>query len=146
MSKDENIEVIKKTDLELLEKIASKYCVSLQELGRIISRKKATYPRLQILLNSDELSKIDKKAKEKKLSRSKYCSMCYKMALKKKCYENIDVIKAIGRNQDEKNKREYRAVISFDNADDYIEMKKLSKKLGIPCSSLMRYFALNINL
>lgn len=140
-----NDELIEKKDLEILKSMADKYCVSLQELGRIISREKVTYPRLQILLNSKERNIIDSRAKEKNLSRSKYCSICYKVAIENKLYENIDILEVLSRSKNNENeKREERAVISFDNADDYKQMKKLSKELGIPCSSLMRYFSLNI--
>lgn len=140
-----NDELLEKNDLEILENIADKYCVSLQELGRIISRKKATYPRLQILLNKNELNIIDGRAKEKNLSRSKYCSICYKVAIENKYYEDIDILEVFSRNYSNENeKREFRAVISFDKADEYKQLKKLSKELGIPSSSLMRYFALNI--
>lgn len=144
---NENIEcVIENEDLKIIENMAEKYCVSVQELGRIISRRNGSYPRLQILLNVEELNSIDKKAKELNLSRTKYCSLCYRKALKEKLYDDIDIIQAMSEKQTNKLKREHRAVISFDNAKDYREMKKLADSLGIPFSSLMRYFALNVKL
>lgn len=138
--------VIDKSDLELIESMAEKYCITVQELGRILSRKTGSYPRLQILLNVDELHNIDRKSKKLNLSRSRYCSMCYKKALKEKLYENIDVLQAMSDVKSGKMKRDHRAVISFDNAKDYREMKKLADDLGIPFSSLMRYFALTVKL
>lgn len=138
--------ILDKSDMEIIEEIANKYCITVLELGRIISRKKQSYPRLQILLSKNELEIIDKKAKEKNISRSKYCSMCFKKALTNKEYENLDVMKIIARNTEGKDKREERAVISFDNANDYKEIKRVSKSLGIPCSALIRYFTLNVEL
>lgn len=149
MNKNVNTDVervIENEDLKIIEKIAEKYCISVQELGRIISRRNGSYPRLQILLNLEELHNIDGKAKKLNLSRTKYCSLCYRKALKEKLYENIDVLQAMSETQSGKMKREHRAVISFDNAKDYRDMKKLADNLGIPFSSLMRYFALTVEL
>lgn len=144
--KNEMDNVIKKGDLETIENIAEKYCITVQELGRILSRKTGSYPRLQILLNVDELHNIDRKSKKLDLSRSRYCSMCYKKALKEKLYENINVLQAMSDGESGKMKREHRAVISFDSAKDYRDMKKLADDLGMPFSSLMRYFALTVEL
>lgn len=138
--------ILDKSDMDIIEAIANKYYISLEELGRILARKKQSYPRLQILLSKSELNIIDKKAKEKNITRSKYCSMCFKKALHNKEYENFDVMKIIARNTESKEKRGERAVISFENANDYKEIKKVSKDLGIPCSTLIRYFTLNVEL
>lgn len=140
---EENEKVICEKDLEILNDMANKYCVTLQELGRIIARKKVTYPRLQILLNTEEMAEIDKKAKTKNLSRSKYCSLCYRKALENNDYENINIVEAVKKQKD---KREHRAVISFNNSDEYRKLKRASQKLGIPFSCLMRYFALNVEI
>ena len=146
INEEMNESVIKNEDLKTIEMIAEKYCISIQELGRIISRRNGSYPRLQILLNVEELHSIDRKARNLNLSRTKYCSLCYRKALKDKLYENIDVLQAMSETKNGNMKREHRAVISFDNAKDYREMKKLADNLGIPFSSLMRYFALNVEL
>lgn len=149
MADNKNVEmdnVIENEDLKVIETIAEKYCISVQELGRILSRKTGSYPRLQILLNVEELHTIDRRAKKLNLSRAKYCRMCYRKALNEELYDNIDVLKVVSENQNGKLKREHRAVISFDNAKDYRMMKKLSDELGIPFSSLMRYFCLTVDL
>lgn len=138
-------QLLQSEDLLMIKKIADKYRLSVQELGRIISRKNGKYYRLQILLNKDEIDLIDKNAKRLKLSRSKYCTLCYKKALRENLYDNIDILKVVGESESGK-KREHRAVISFDMPSDYLEMKKLADDLGIPFSSLVRYFALNIKL
>lgn len=145
MENKANEQVLRDEDLEVIKGIAEKYRLSIQELGRILSRKNGDYPRLQILLNVDEIYSIDKKAKELNLSRSKYCSLCYKKALKEELYKNIDILKVVGESESGK-RREHRAVISFDVSSDYLEMKKLADDLGIPFSSLVRYFALNVEL
>ena len=145
MENKANEQVLRDEDLEVIKGIAEKYRLSIQELGRILSRKNGDYPRLQILLNIDEIYSIDKKAKELNLSRSKYCSLCYKKAMKEEFYKNIDILKVVGESESGK-RREHRAVISFDVASDYLEMKKLADDLGIPFSSLVRYFALNVEL
>lgn len=132
-------------DLKIIKKIADKYNLSLQELGRVLTRKNGKYLRLQILLNIDEINLIDERAGALKLSRSKYCTLCYKKALKENLYDNIDILRVVGESENGK-KREHRAVISFDMTSDYLEMKKLSDDLGLPFSSLVRYFALNIEL
>lgn len=142
----ENDAFLKNDDLKIIENIAEKYCITIQELGRILARRTGVYPRLQILLNTDELNIIDSKANKLNLSRTKYCSLCYKKALKENLYENINVLQAMSDNKNKNLKRKHRAVISFDNAKDYRNMKKLSDDLGIPFSSLMRYFALTVNI
>lgn len=136
-------QIIKDEDLRIISNIAKTYNLSVQELGRILARKKATYPRIQILLTIDELNLIDEMAKTLRLSRSKYCSMCCHKALKEELYKNIDMLKVI-RESETGNKRVHRAIISYENANEFLEMKKLANDLGTPFSSLMRYFALNI--
>lgn len=136
-------QILQEEDLNMIKKIADKYKLSIQELGRMLSRKNGQYLRLQILLNVDEINLIDKRAKAVNLSRSKYCTFCYKKALRENLYDNIDILKVVGESE---KKREHRAVISFDMANDYLEMKKLADDLGIPFSSLVRYFALNVVL
>lgn len=145
ISKNENSteKILTDDDLKIITGIAEKYSITVQELGRILTRKNYNYPRLQILLNVDEVHSIDRKATSLNLSRSKYCSMCCRKVLREELYKDIDVLKAVGESG---KRREHRAVISFDYSSDYLEFKKLSEELGIPFSSLVRYFALTVEL
>lgn len=132
-------------DINIIEEIADKYNLTMQELGRMMSRKNGRYHRMQILFNSDEMNFIDRKTRELNISRSQYCRLCYRKALKEEIYKDIDILKVVGGSENNKQ-REYRAVISFDSSKDYLDVKKLAENLGVPVSSLMRYFALNINI
>ena len=136
--------ILSDSDLEIIRGIAEKYKIRVSELGRILSRRSASYPKTQILLTTDEMYSIDRKAKELNLNRSKYCTMCVKKAMDEKIYEDIDIMKVIEKSKS--GRREHRAMISYDSSSGYIKIKKLANDLGVPFSSLIRYFALNVEL
>ena len=66
-------------DKMIIEEIAKKYEVSVDELGRHLLARK--YPRIQILLTEEELGYVDENAIRMGLSRSAYCYECFKKAV-----------------------------------------------------------------
>jgi len=133
---------LEKNDLEVIEEIAKKYGVSVQDLSRsLLSRK---YPRLQILLTEEELKHIDNNAMRLNLSRSMYCYQCFKKAIDEKLYENIDVLKVLRKS--ETGKRTQKVAVSFSEQGDYEKMVAFASDLGIAFSGMVRYFSLTVDL
>lgn len=133
---------LEKTDLEIIEGMAKKYGVSVQDLSRsLLSRK---YPRLQILLTEAELKHIDDNAMRLNLSRSMYCYLCFKKAIDEKLYENIDVLKVLRKS--DTGKRTEKVAVSFSEQGDYEKMVAFSSDLGIAFSGMVRYFSLTVDL
>lgn len=139
--------IISKQDMETLEKIADKYSISIQELGKIISQKeRKNYLTLQIRFSDEELNILNERSRKLNIARSKYCVLCYQKAMKEHLYKDLNVLEIIGKER-QQSKKTNRINISFSsNENDYKEMKKLAEELGIKFTSLIRYFALNINL
>lgn len=144
MNQDDKL--IDKNDYETIEKIAEKYSLTIQDLGKILANKKKTFLRLQIKLTDDELAAIDRSAASLGLTRSKYCTLCYKRALDFKLYEEIDVLDSETMSKKGKSIRKNVVAISFDNPIEYKKLKEISCKMGIPFSCMMRHFALKIEL
>ncbi len=133
---------LERNDLDIIESIAKKYGVSVQDLSRsLLSRK---YPRLQILLTVDELKHIDDHAKKLSLSRSMYCYMCFKKAMDDKLYENMNLLEIVKKS--DTGKRTEKVAVSFSELGDYEKMVKFAKDLGVPFSGMLRYFSLTVNL
>lgn len=133
---------LERNDLDIIESIAKKYGVSVQDLSRsLLSRK---YPRLQILLTVDELKHIDDNAKKLSLSRSMYCYMCFKKAMDDKLYENMNLLEIVKKS--DTGKRTEKVAVSFSELGDYEKMVKFAKDLGVPFSGMLRYFSLTVNL
>ncbi len=143
--KNQNDHVLTQNDLEIVSMIAEKYHLSIQEFGRILARKNEKYPVLQILFTDDEYNQIEEKRKSKNLSRSKYCTLCIRKALSEETYKQINVVDVLGK-ENRRISRPKRTPISFDNATEYRQAKEISGLLGMPFSSLMRYFSLNVDL
>lgn len=77
------IDSIEKSDLIIIDNIAKKYKLTLQELGKIISKNTEKRLRLQVLLSLEELYYLDKMAKLKGVSRGQYCYACCQEAINK---------------------------------------------------------------
>ena len=70
---DDNERVISNEDLEKIKSIASSYNMSITDLGKMLCRKKMSFPKLQITCNEEEFELIKARAENKDLSMSKYC-------------------------------------------------------------------------
>ncbi len=136
-------EIIAKSDFEIIKKIAKNYNMSIEDFGRLISKKADKPLRHHVRFSDEELKEVDKKAKALKLKRSKYCRLCYKKALEQELYKNINILDAAEKDG---TTRKNRVSISFDSAEEYKKMRELADKFSIHFSSLIRYFALNIDL
>lgn len=132
--------VIKKNDLKIIEDIAKKYDMSLVEFGRFIGKlKNEKGVRHHVRFSDDELTYVDKKAKDLNLSRSEYCFDAAKYFIQKEVYKKVDVKDLREANGD----RGKRVCVSFTNGKEYINMWQLAKGFSIPFSTLIRYCALN---
>lgn len=132
--------IISKVDYLTISEIANRYSMSVEDFGKLLSKKDESSLRHQIRFSEDELRIIDKEASKLKLTRSKYCRMSYLKVLQDGSYMNLD-IKYI-KDQSYNVKRDMRVAVSFDNANDYKDMRALARKFSLPFASLMRYLAL----
>ncbi|MDE6017061.1 MAG: hypothetical protein K2H41_15455 [Acetatifactor sp.] len=139
-----NKKSIDQADYEIIESIAKKYDMSVKELAKSLLAKNGRYSIPQILLTSDERSIIDQRANQFNYSRSFYCLMCWKKAVKEGLYKNIDIAKLQERRYGENSRK--TVAIYFKDEDDYNELKDITEKLGVSVSSLIRYFALTVEL
>lgn len=144
-----NESVIEKEDMQVIESIANKYNISVTELGRILSRKNnECAKRFQILLTVDELHEVDKKAKSLDLSRTRYCSMCFKKGIDEELYKNINMVELTRRRNASKGEdiRSQKTPMYFADKDYYLLGKKIAKEMGVSFGSFVRWFALNVEL
>lgn len=137
---NDSLNFIDTDDYQIIETMAQKYGMNVYDFGHLLSKKNDKV-LLQIRFSEDELTELDRRAKEKKLARSKFCKLCFKKVLDENIYENLNYLQII---KDEKEKTE--KINIYFNAIEYKSMYKLSAELQIPFSTLMRYFSLNIDL
>lgn len=134
--------MIKKEDIRIIEEIADKYEMTFDEFVSLLAKKNKKYKRTQILFSDEEKEIVDSKAAELSLNRSSYCTLCFKKAIETEAYKNINIVDALCRN----TKRTHRATISYVGIEGYDQIEKTCKELGLPISTMIRYFALNIDL
>lgn len=133
---------IGKEDLDIIETIAKKYNVTVQDIGRsLLSRK---YPRIQIMLTPEELTKIDENANRLNLSRSMYCYLCFRKAINDKIYEKMNIVDIVKKGKN--GIRTEKVAVSFSELGDYNKMMKFAEDMGVSFSSVVRYFSLNVDL
>lgn len=137
----ENNLKLKAEDMKIIENMAEKYGMSVQDLGRSLLVGK--FPRVQINFTIDELQTVDSRAGRLNLTRSTYCCMCFEKAMEKNMYKSINVIDIIKRYK--KGTKKKKVAISLP-INEYDRMLKVAKDVGVPFSSLIKYFALNVKL
>lgn len=141
-SKTENIaeNVIHKSDLELLNKMADKYDMSLVDFGRfIVKMKNDKGVRFHVRFSVDELFAVDQKANMLNLTRSKFCNTASKWFVNSDEYKNFKLTTI----KETAGDRDMRVCVLFTDAEDYKSLHELSKRMSIPFSALIRYCALN---
>lgn len=133
-------QVIDEKDINLIEEIAEKYDMTLIEFARFIGKgKNEKGVRYHVRFSVDELMKVDENANEMNYSRSKYCQIAYQWFINNEVYKSINVMDI----RESKSDRNMRVCVSFSDAKEYSELRKLAKGFSIPFSALIRYFALN---
>lgn len=143
MAKEIINEIVDKKDYEAISKIAAKYSMSVEAFCRLLSKKfNAKQLASQVRFSPEEIQKVDNRASKIGVNRSKYCRLCYKKALKDELYKNFEILDAMRSPI----KRDVVVNISFDDAEEFKEMKALAKKFSVPFANLLRYFSLNIEL
>lgn len=144
--------IITKEDLEVITKIADKYNFSLADLGKVLCRKKMSYPRFQISCNEIEYETIKSRADKYNLSMSKYCLCCFEKAIKTENIEDInflEIFEELRKSKKEKkagDKGRQRINVCLRSNEDYLKAKEIAKKLDIPLALFVRYVALTTNL
>jgi hypothetical protein len=132
--------VIDKKDLELIEKLAEKYDMSIVEFGRFLGKKSNEKGvRFQIRFSVDELAYVDEKSNMMDVSRSKYCQMAYQWFVENNIFKSMD----ISDFKESDGKKSERVSVLFSDADQYKSMRKMASDFSIPFSALLRYCALN---
>ena len=144
-----NVEsLLSNEDMETVTKMAEKYSMTVQELGKWLTRKESKVYRIQILLSTKECAYIERKRKKLNLTRSKYSTLCFEKMMKEELYKDIDLsqfCKRSSKAKDEGAKKE-RAVVSICDSNQYMRLKRFCEEYGVPVAGFLRYCALNINL
>lgn len=148
--KRDNNELISKEDLEIVEKIASKYNLNLAEFGRTLSRKKNTYPPFQFTCNENEWILIKEKADKLGMSASGYCVYAFEEFLSDENINNLNLLEIyekIKKNRKGKDKSEIqtkRMAVFVHTNSQYLKAKEIANNLSVPVSTLIRYCACNL--
>lgn len=143
------IDSIEKSDLIIIDNIAKKYKLTLQELGKIISKNTEKRLRLQVLLSLEELYYLDKMAKLKGVSRGQYCYACCQEAINNNLLQNdkMNLVELIGkREEDCIERKEHRVMVTLNKVRDYAMIKRFSDEMGVPMSKVVRYILSNISI
>lgn len=133
-------DLIDEKDMELIQKIAHKYDMSVAEFGRFLGKKNNEKGvRFQIRFSVEELEYVDKLADELEVSRSRYCQIAYRWFVENEIYKTMNILD-FKESEGEKN---MRVSVSFNDAEEYKSLRKFAKEFSIPFSALLRYCALN---
>lgn len=144
--KNLKMEIINEEDYNVICDMAKKYNMSVDDFGRLLSKKIEKDIRLQVRFSADELKTIDIKAGKYNMSRSEYCRTCCLKAIKEKQYENLNICEIQGDAYNKNTVRDMKVCISFDDAMEYSKMRKVAMDLSMKFSTMVRYFALSIEL
>ena len=138
--------IINDADYDMITIIAKKYGMGVEDFGKLLSRKPDKDLRHQIPFNADEIFFIDSKAGELNMTRSEYIRRCYMKAIKDKLYMNMDIKELKANTYGGQVVRDIRVSLSFNDAEDYKIMRKVAKDFSLQFSTLIRYFALSVEL
>ena len=148
-------DVLKKEDIEIIEKMAREYGITVKDLGKMLANTKASSVRPQVTFSVDEYKYVTDNAGRLNLSRGKYCGYCLRKAVRENIIADIDVLKLLQMEKDKKVKkvsedslraRAESVNVYMVNADDYIELKKRAKEMGVTFVSLARYLILTADV
>lgn len=138
--------ILSKSDYDMICIMAKKYSMSVEDFGKLLSKKVDKNIRHQIRFNANEIKLIDTKAGNLNMTRSEYCRRCYMKAIENKSYMSMNIRDLKENTYGGKIVRDIRVSLSFDDAEQYKEMRKIAKEFSLQFSTLIRYFALTIEL
>lgn len=138
--------LINQSDYEMISIMAKKYNMSVEDFGRILSKKVEKDIRHQIRFSTDEVKLIDARAEKLNMTRSEYCRRCYMKAIDEKLFADMNIRDLKTNMCSSQTARDVRVALSFDDAEKYKEMRKLAKDLSMHFSTLVRHFALTVEL
>lgn len=136
-------EKIEQNDLKIIEEIANKYGITVQEFGKILTKGSTRVLALQFYTNDDENMYLQNCAKEYGMKLSKYIVACCRKGLDEKKYENINLYEIYPPVE---KSRKDRVGVSFDkyNRDVYYRLVEVAEEKNLKAGNLARYFAFNI--
>lgn len=140
-----NIEILEE-DMASVKKIAEKYKISVKELGKVLSNQKTNYTSKQIRFSEEEIVQIDKKIENLDINRSEYIMRCVNKALKEKYYMKMNIKELKIGTYKVDNIRNVRINIYFKNPQLCEDLEIIAKKFSLHVSTLIRTFALNVEL
>lgn len=138
---------IQDCDLDVLNKIAKKHNLSLDELGRLLTEKKMKRQKKRLFLEVDDAlyCELAKKAKLLSCTLSNYAASCCVKAIETGMYKNMDMRKVRNINKDAGKMSNY-INISMDKKCEkvLIALEEITEVYNVYTSPLLRYFVTNV--
>jgi len=130
-------------DMIIIESIAKKYNMTLKNLAKVISKKDVNdNDQVAIRFAAEELKTLDKKARKKNMSRSRFCRYaCHKVINEHESMDNIDFLSARGVYGEVK--RDIKVCLLIP-ADERKQIREFTDKLSLPLTTFIRYCILKI--
>lgn len=133
--------VISSEDFLILEQMANKYEMSLNDFFRYaIKTSKSSPVHVHVRFTPLEIETIDKKREKKNLTRQKYILFaCQKVLRSEKLYSlTTDDLRYLKKHSE---LRSAIVVLSFSNKKMYNEIHSFCSKISLPISSFLRHCA-----
>lgn len=130
-------------DMIIIENIAKKYNMTLKNLVKTISKKDVKEnDQVAIRFAAEELKTLDKKARKKNMSRSRFCRYaCHRIINEYIRMDNIDFLSARGVYGEVK--RDIKVCLLIPE-EDRKQIKEFTEKLSLPLTTFIRYCILKI--
>ena len=120
------------TDLQQVNSMASRYGISVSELGKLLIKHERKNNQRQFRVSAKEYSIIHKKATERNMTLMCFCEYACNEFLKKKEIDKRIFSKQYGEG------REKRIAVTFKNNDAEKELISYAEQLGIEIGTLIR--------
>lgn len=140
--------LINQIDMDTIECIAHSYNMSVLEFARYLSKiaiKNESGVRQQVRFSDEELEKLDRKAAQIGVSRSKLFNLAIAWFINNAVYRDLDVVDYYKYNTKAKSTRKNRICILIKNDENFNKLRILSEKLSLNLSELLRYCVMDYN-
>lgn len=130
--------IIENKDMELIFLLASKYNLTVTQLGKIIAKDTSGIIKTQVRFSEFEFDLISKNSSIMGITMTKFCAIACSKILENGLNNEQDfyVLK------EDKENRNKRVSVILDNKEDIDRFKNFADNHGIKTSTLIRYCAL----
>ena len=138
-----NQEFLRPDDQQAVKRIAENYNLTVRELGRLLtkSQEKKGMP-FSCRFSQGEIKVVDNAANLLRLSRGKFCVEACRSFLESEDYKTVSTLEFRSADMEAEGARNVLVCIRFQNASDYVTLKKLCEEHAVSFSTLLRYCAL----